>query len=744
MKKYIFNSLITICLTLIHFSVVAQTQIIILDKVTNTPISDALINWQGGKTISGSDGYVLIPSNIISFTISRTGYFRLQFEVNNKLPKQIYLSPDNQFPEVEITAYPINPRSLSAPTSYSLISKDIISSANQLDFSSVLNNVPGLFMQNGTLGTNRITIRGIGARTPFGTNKVRAYFNEIPLTAGDGETSLEDNELNTLGKIEVIRGPAATAYGAGLAGLIKLSPDTFKENGFSSSYGIGSFGLSRTRQTFQFASEKHSVNTSYATTFSDGYRENNQYDRENFMLNYRFEGDKIQIDFLSTFIDVNSFIPSSLNETNFNETPQIADSNWLAVRGFEDYTKGLLGITVTSTIAENQKLSGTIFTTFRDNYELRPFGILTENSVLYGSRWKYTNDINNRLSIAIGGEYSIENYENTTIDQNNRQPTDLTSFNDQRRRSINIFTESNWQINDRIEVIGGLNFSKLSYNLTDLFRSNSNQSGKYEFDPVLSPRIFAGYQFHKNHSIYIQLSHGFSGPSVEETLTPDGLINNDIQPEKGLNYELGLKGKLGNSGISYQLNGYQMNVNNLLVARRTSEDQFIGVNAGKSSHRGLETEIYYQKSFHKIILKPFLNLTYNAIEFVDFIDLDDDFSGNKLPGIPNFVSNIGLNLRTNGGFRFTTILRSVGKMFLRDDNILESESYTLLNLSIGYQKTVGRFQVELDGGINNVLDTNYASQILVNAGSFGGRVPRYFYPGNPRNYFTNINLRYNF
>ncbi len=55
-------------------------------------------------------------------------------------------------------------------------------------------------MQQGSLNTNRITIRGIGARSQYGTNRVKAYFNAIPLTSGEGETVLEDIDLATIGE----------------------------------------------------------------------------------------------------------------------------------------------------------------------------------------------------------------------------------------------------------------------------------------------------------------------------------------------------------------------------------------------------------------------------------------------------------------------------------------------------------------------------------------------------------------
>jgi iron complex outermembrane receptor protein len=47
---------------------------------------------------------------------------------------------------------------------------------------SVLNKIPGVYMQQGALNTNRISIRGIGSRAQYGTQKNKAYYEGIPLT----------------------------------------------------------------------------------------------------------------------------------------------------------------------------------------------------------------------------------------------------------------------------------------------------------------------------------------------------------------------------------------------------------------------------------------------------------------------------------------------------------------------------------------------------------------------------------
>ena len=41
----------------------------------------------------------------------------------------------------------------------------------------------------------------MGSRDPYGSNRVKAYLNDIPITGGDGVTVLEDLSLTGLGRI---------------------------------------------------------------------------------------------------------------------------------------------------------------------------------------------------------------------------------------------------------------------------------------------------------------------------------------------------------------------------------------------------------------------------------------------------------------------------------------------------------------------------------------------------------------
>ena len=132
--------------------------------------------------------------------------------------------------EVTISAFRSPYNLFNTPAPVNIITPLQLEIGNSLTTVEALNQVPGILMHNGTLNTNRLTIRGIGARSPYSTNKIKAYFGEIPLTSGDGETTLEDLENTAIRRVEIIKGPSSSLFGAGLAGVVLFHPKTTDQN----------------------------------------------------------------------------------------------------------------------------------------------------------------------------------------------------------------------------------------------------------------------------------------------------------------------------------------------------------------------------------------------------------------------------------------------------------------------------------------------------------------------------------
>ena len=740
-------------------------------------IKGKIVNKQG---VALSETAIIDSKNKIISTSNKDGFFEITKEGEKTFQKKgyqlktIFIKRDQfyivqlvvnalELDEIVVTSNHIPKKLKRTTNTIAIISKEDIQRSNNTDFAPILNRTPGVFMQNGALNTNRITIRGIGARNLFGTSKIRAYFKDIPLTNGSGETTIEDFELASIGNFEIIKGTASSAYGAGLGGVITLNPENANFNEFSMQpeFSAGSFGLIKSILTANYGNAKHSFKAVYSDTKSDGFRENNNYNRETFTLNTNhFLGEKDELTFLVSYVDLKAFIPSSINEETYSESPESAAFTWKSAQGFEDSKRGIFGVSWNHIYSKNLKQVTSIFTSFRDNYEPRPFNVLEENTLAYGvrSRLLGTNIfLNKTVNWTFGAELFNDTYNSKTFENLYRdfppgngsvQGNILSNFKE-NRNYYNVFAEANYQLSEKTMLSAGLNVNETWYQLEDRFEvseDNPDQSGEFSFHTIFSPKIGLSHSFSKNSTVFTSVSHGFSPISLEETLLPDGQINTSLQPETGWNFDIGTRNNFFNNRLLFNFSVYRLNIENLLVSRRTAEDQFIGINAGKTQHNGLESELLYKWIQNKkVTIHAFANFTLNNFKFKEFIDGDNNFSGNDLTGVPTSIFNTGIDFNFAAGFYGNINYQYVGSMPITDANTLFSDDYQLTNLKMGYQfQFLKEIKVNLFFGINNLFDEKYASQILINAASFGGNAPRYFYPGNPVNYFTGINFNYIF
>lgn len=639
------------------------------------------------------------------------------------------------------------PVSLNTPAPVMKLHPEDLRREDNLSIAPALNRIPGVFMQSGTFSTNRISIRGIGSRSLFTTAKIRAYLDEIPLTSGVGETSLEDIDLSLLQEVEIFKGPTASVYGAGLGGLIhlkSLNNEVNKPSSIFTQMQVGSFGLLRNVTTLNLSGDKARLDVNYNRTHSDGWRENSEYDRESITLL-----GKINLGWLdystptifANYTRVKGFIPSSLNRTDFENNPERAAFIWKNINGFEEYDKVLAGLSHEQSFSNSFSNTTSLFTTWRDAYEPRPFGILDERSLALGGRTRFDYSLYNQWKFSLGGELFSEKYDwqNYQLDDDVNKDT-LLQNNLERRFYYNVFAEAEWR-RDQWTLNAGVNVNQTNYSLDDRFvRDGNDLSGDYNFDVIISPRIGIVYRPKPELNIYGTVSHGFSPPTLEETLTPSGAINPDIQPEQGWNFEIGSRGVNIWKWMSYEITFYTMQVRDLLVARRTDIGQFVGVNAGKTVHNGMEAYLAYE-FFEPRNLRLFVGYTFADYKFDDFVNGDNDFSGNRLTGTSPHIVSAGLDfseVRTglygNLTFQFTDAIP------VNDANSIYSDAYKLFTSKIGWRKALGtKWNLDIFAGVNNIFDETYASMLQINA---LGTNPRYFYPGMPRNFYGGAMLQF--
>jgi len=642
--------------------------------------------------------------------------------------------------EITVTAFRSPYNIFNTPAPINLVLPEQIESGSALTPVEALNQVPGVLMHHGTLNTNRLTIRGIGSRTPYGTSKIKAYFGEIPLTSGDGETTLEDLENSAIQRVEIIKGPSSSIYGAGLAGVILFHPKSVVKNFAQNQVTGASFGTLKNTLSAGVNAGKLKVFTLGSYLTSNGYRDNNDTKRGNIFMNNTYSiSENTNLQVLLNGTTMKAYIPSSLDLETYETAPQSAASTWQAVSGYEEYTKAQMGISLHRFTPRDGKVAVSVVGNIKNLNERRPFNFLDESSSYFSWRAEAQKVLafeHAKFVFTSGFEMFREHFDWSTSDNESRNQL---SDNSEKRQYENLFLQIESCFNHRIFLSTGINGNLTRFYYTDRFLGNGDQSGDHNYKPVISPRIGINLLLSQKLSTFANLSHGFSTPSFEETLLPEGEINPDIKPETGWNFEIGFRSQL-HDRLLLSASYYRIYIENLLVARRTGDDAYIGVNAGKSIHPGMEIELNWKAITvnHRPLLSWQANATLADYHFDDFVDDGNDYSGNLLPGTAQKIFSLSAylnptkNISLHGWYRYT------GEMPLDDANSGFSEAYGITNIELQYNLRKNRLLLHLKGGIQNAFDEHYASMLAVNALSVNGSAPRYFYPGLPRNYYISV------
>jgi iron complex outermembrane receptor protein len=660
--------------------------------------------------------------------------------------------------EVRLKAAPIKTSVQNAAVSVSVVGKAALDKSDGIILTSVLNQIPGVNMQQGSLNTNRITIRGIGARSQYSTSRIKAYFEDIPLSSGDGDTTIEDIDLETIGSIEIIKGPNSSSYGSGLGGVIHLfAEDTPRMGSFAkSTTTYGSFGLIKQSLSAGYTAANSNLYSNYTHLQSDGFRANSSYDRKSFNVHAKQKlGMNGSLSFLGIFTRLKAFIPSSISENDFRNHPEKAAFTWASTKGYESYDKFILGVGYEYAFSEQWSFKTSVFLNAKDAYEPRPFDILSDqtNSVGLRTSLNYKSQLFSLpFEASVGTEllaehYSFSLFENLylALPGQGSVAGDEFSKMKQDRNYANYFVQVELALLPQLHLESGLALNSTQYSMEDVLQQKKTKES-YTFGRVYSPRIGLSYALAKGKNIYSSISKGFSVPAFAETLTPAGAINTNLKPEEGLNYELGFKGSWLDFRLRTELALYSTQITNLLVARRTADDQYVGINAGASSHQGMEFYVNYELlKTSQFQIGIYLSGALNQFRFKDFVDTDIDYSGNRLTGVPDQQWNLGIDFRSTNGFLLHTDFTSMGRIPMNDANTKYSAAYSLLDVKAAYRFKIFEFlETELSIGVNNLLDCKYAASILPNAVGFGSAPARYYYPGNPIQFYGGIQVRYLF
>ena len=768
MKLFSYFMLSVVCVFLFH---AAQAQYIpikgmIYDSQTKQALGGASIKTINDQTLTVSDkkGYFELPANntnqelkivLLGFKTQVINYKKQEGLLNIQLD-----ADEANLNEVRVTGFAGNRTKKETAGSIALITGKDINRGSGVSFQAALNAIPGVRMDQSTLSEARISIRGNGVRSSFGIRNIKIYLNDIPVTEADGTTRIEALDVNSIGRAEVIKGPASSIYGAGTGGVInfQLQRSPYQEQSLEAVGLAGSYGLHKLAMTYRNGGDKINSYVSYGWQEYGGYRDHSNDSRRFLSGNFQLFPDKKRIiTLLLNRTTQNSQIPGALTADQVAVNPEQANASNLDKQAGRYQTWTRIGLGQQYQINDQFSNSTSVFTYSYDLNHPLPYAYLRNFYQSYGGRTRFSYDPGFSVlptQFIIGGEFNEGLTKGTQYVNNKGVEGAITANIDYRNTLYSLFYQSETELDDKTLLTVGISYNSLKYDVSNYILPA--QSGIKRFKPQATPRVAISHNFAEALTLHASVSSGFSPPSSSEVKNVDGSINPLLQAEKGINYEINAKGNILGSRLSYDLAVFKMDMKGELIGQSVQQGITIYNNAGKTIHDGAELALSWQilrpeDNNQVVSLRPFVALTYSDFKFKNYKILNANnevaanFDGNELTGVSPWVFNGGIDFETQYGIYIYMNYYFNDKMPLNDGNTAYNPSYQLLNSKVGYKKRLGKsFELNIYGGIDNIFNEAYSSIVSLNAVGFAGAQPAYFNPSPKRNGYAGFGFKYLF
>ncbi|MDH3266470.1 MAG: TonB-dependent receptor [Gammaproteobacteria bacterium] len=660
-------------------------------------------------------------------------------------PVTAQVSDNDILDEIVVTATRMESSVRDVARSVSVVNKDRIQGATQqLGMDEALAAVPGLYIQNryNFSGDLRVAMRGFGARSSFGIRGIRVFVDGIPETLPDGQSGVDSIDLGSAQSIEVLRGPASSLYGNASGGVIAVTSELGNSEPFvegkiaGGGFGYRQYGI---KAGGQVSAADYLVNVS--RTELDGYREQGKF--RGTQLNGRLgipfnDTDRLLV--AVNFADQpTAQDPGGINAAQVALDPFSARAQNVQFDADETVDQQRIGL-----VYERQRSSGTLI--LRNHYVWRDFanklpfasgGSVDLDRFFYGfgAQYRLGDFMPDAFGLAIGLDYDRQDDDRQRYDNNDGVLGAQTFDQNEQVDSTGIYLQADIELSDAWTLQAGLRYDELSYDVSDRFLADGDDSGRLDFDEF-SASFGANYKL-SNGVLFASYSSGFETPTTTELANPDasGGFNPSLRPQTANNFEVGYK--VGDEGLYFEASAFQIDLEDELIPFELAAfpDRIFFSNAGSSSRSGLETALSWRSQRGFGIDASY---TWSDFKFDSFVDADgNDFSGNELPGLPQQFGYLGFNYASQK--RFSGLLEVIysGDLYANNANSAKVSSYTVTNLRFNVDFGTDKWLFRTFAGINNLFDEDYNNNIRINA--FGSR---FFEPAPGRHVYVGVTANF--
>lgn len=369
------------------------------------------------------------------------------------------------------------------------------------------------------------------------------------------------------------------------------------------------------------------------------------------------------------------------------------------------------------------------------------FGVDTAASDA-ADRWVYTNTVNgnnrafervgvdSRLFVSntlfgiageaeIGLRYMTEEMVDQTIAATRANPRTGTISQDRidAADSLALYLQNRFALSEALAVTPGLRVEDYQQSRENL-RAVAPAVGYVETDNTeVMPGVGVTWQLNPGMQVFGGIYQAFSPALNGDAL--DGMADQQLDAERSVNMEVGLRGKEGS--LRYEAALFRMDFDNQIIPAN-SNTNFQKTNGGATLHQGIEGGLAWD-------MGSGFSLEANATWVPDAEFVGDRYAadgvtlttpdGNRVPYTPEWVANVGLGYQAGGlrtllsanhtGAQYTDVLNTTAIQ----ENLTgfftgEVPAYTTWDLSGRYAVSP---QLEVFGTVKNLADKRYIASL---------------------------------
>lgn len=615
--------------------------------------------------------------------------------------------------------------------------------------------VPGVTIanRNNPSQDTRVSIRGFGARSAFGVRSIRVLRDGMPLTLPDGQTPIDYLDLESVGRVEAIRGTASALYGNASGGIIDLhsAPAPAAPFAVQGRSWAGSAGLQRYVGLFGGTAGKVAYQGNIGHTQAEGSRAYSHQRLTNAFTRATATVGHTDVAFVGMGMDMPlAENPGALTLAQLDSNPDMADPASIRKRARKAVHQMQFGVSARHPFggADGGELFAQAYGGTRSLFNPLTFAVVGVDRRSGGAGARATlpfatASLMHRLSVGADAQWLNDARKNWANCNGVATPTTSCPAPIMEKGALQLdqrelVTNVGPYVRDEVALNGGA--ARLSagvredivrFEVRDAFLSDGRDDSGTRTLRAVSPMLGAVVRLSPLHAAYANVSSAFETPTTTELGNqPDGSagLNRDLKPQYATTYETGVKG-LALDRVAYDVALFDTGVRDELIQFEVpgGNGRTYFRNAGRTRRLGAELSLTTD-------LGP-LSLTGSyALSHFRFRDFEIDstqYAGNAIPGIPEQQAQAAATWRLRRAY---VVAEGVAKsrVFVNDANAAAAPGYVIANVRIGGTAIFGQPWLSPVVGVQNLFDRRYVGSVAVNASGASLASTKFYEPAPGR------------